>query len=218
MSSSATMPNGKQQRKSLAEQLDRLDGIIDALDVGLQGAVADAVKDAVALAVQQAVEAVLREVLARPDLLRAVAAQAAPVAQVAVPEPATGTREGKASSAWSRAVKSLAATLAWLGAAANRVGRGVATVAGLAANALARGLRRAYNGAAALASVAWRRRRLLGLPLTVGLAVGVGGYLAGPVISSAALGLAGAAGSAACSALAPVLRLLRGVQPPAAGA
>jgi hypothetical protein len=214
MSSSATMQNGKQQRKSLAEQLDRLDGIIDALDEGLQGAVADAVRDAVALAVKQAVEAVLREVLARPDLLRAVAAQAAPVAQVAAPAPEEGRKE-KASGAWSRAIKSLTASLAWLGATAKRAGQGMATVAGGVGGALARGLRRACNGAAALASVAWRRRRLLGLSLTVGLAVGVGGYLAGPVISSATLGLAGAAGSAACSALAPVLRLLRGIQAPA---
>jgi hypothetical protein len=217
MSSSATMPNGKQQRKSLAEQLDRLDGIIDALDEGLQGAVADAVKDAVALAVQQAVEAVLREVLARPDLLRAVAAQAAPVAQVATatPEESCGR---KSSGAWWRALRSLTASLAWLGATAKRAGLGMATVAGSAGGALARGLRRACNGSAALAGGAWRRRRLAALSLGMGLAVGVGGYLAGPVISSAALGPSGAAGSAACSALAPVLRLLRGIQTPGAGA
>jgi hypothetical protein len=153
-------------REALADVGDRLDGIIDALDEGLQGAVADAVRDAVALAAQQAVEAVLREVLARPDLLRVVAAQAAPVAEVAEPEPEEGRKE-KASGAWSRAIKGLAATLAWLGAAAKRAGRGVTTLAGIAGNALLRGVRRACNGAAALAGLPWRHRRLAALSLAL---------------------------------------------------
>src|SRR4051812_286259 len=70
----ASTSNGShgQQRKTLAVQLDRLDGIIDPLDEALPAAVADAVKEAVSAAVQQTVEAVLREVLTRPELFRAV--------------------------------------------------------------------------------------------------------------------------------------------------
>jgi hypothetical protein len=55
-------------RKSLAEQLDRLDAILDGLSEALQGAVADAVQQAVGAAVKQAVEAVLAEVLTNPAL------------------------------------------------------------------------------------------------------------------------------------------------------
>ena len=67
--SNTSTSNGS-QRKSLAQQLDRLDNIIDALAEGLNEAVADAVRQAVTVAVQQSVEAVLREVLSRPELLK----------------------------------------------------------------------------------------------------------------------------------------------------
>jgi len=53
-----------QQRKTLASQLDRLDGILDGLDRALTGAVQDAVEQAV----KQAVQAVLTEVLTNREL------------------------------------------------------------------------------------------------------------------------------------------------------
>ena len=66
--STKTTTNG-QARKSLAEQIDRLDAVLDGLADGLNGAVAAAVKEAVGVAVQQAVQAVVREALANPELL-----------------------------------------------------------------------------------------------------------------------------------------------------
>jgi hypothetical protein len=63
---STTGANGRAQRKSLAEQIDRLDLILDGLADGLQEAVAMAVQQAVSTAVQVAV----REVLSNPELLR----------------------------------------------------------------------------------------------------------------------------------------------------
>lgn len=48
-----------QQRKTLASQLDRLDGILDGLDAALAGAV----QEAVSMAVKEAVHSVLTEVL-----------------------------------------------------------------------------------------------------------------------------------------------------------
>src|ERR1700730_5454765 len=56
-------------RKSLAEQIDRLDPILDGLAVSLSGAVADAVRETVAVAVKEAVQAVLIEVLGNPEVL-----------------------------------------------------------------------------------------------------------------------------------------------------
>jgi hypothetical protein len=55
-------------RKSLSEQIDRLDKILDGLGEALNGAVADAVTQAVSLAVKESVQTVLTEVLSNPDL------------------------------------------------------------------------------------------------------------------------------------------------------
>ena len=70
-----TNTNG-QPRKTLASQLDRLDGILDGLDAALAGAVQEAVEQAV----KQAVQAVLTEVLTNRPLQEALqqAAQPAP--------------------------------------------------------------------------------------------------------------------------------------------
>ena len=69
-------------RKTLASQLDRLDGILDGLSEGLDQAVAQAVREAVGQAVQEAVQAVLTELLNNPalreQLQRPAAAEAAP--------------------------------------------------------------------------------------------------------------------------------------------
>ena len=57
--------NGRPQRKQLSDQLDRLDGIIDCLADGLNGAVAGAVRDGTQAAIQQLV----LETLRNPDTL-----------------------------------------------------------------------------------------------------------------------------------------------------
>jgi hypothetical protein len=65
-----------QPRKTLAGQIDRLDGILDGLDAALAGAVQEAVEQAV----KQAVQAVLTEVLTNRELQEQLqqAAQTAP--------------------------------------------------------------------------------------------------------------------------------------------
>ena len=61
--STATATNGKPQRKQLSDQLDRLDGIIDALAEGLNGAVADAAREGTRLAVKDAIV----EIMTNPE-------------------------------------------------------------------------------------------------------------------------------------------------------
>ena len=86
-------------RKTLASQLDRLDGILDALGAGLNQAVAGAVQVAVEAAVRQAVEqavkdavqAVLTEVLTNPDLHALFRGVAAPDQTASPTEPAVRT-------------------------------------------------------------------------------------------------------------------------------
>ncbi len=76
-----TDTNG-QVRKTLATQLDRLDGILDGLGNGLNEAVAEAVKGAVGTAVKEALHAVLTEVLTNPALMEHLQPPASPI-----PEP-----------------------------------------------------------------------------------------------------------------------------------
>ena len=89
---SATLTNGR-QRKSLADQIERLDSILDGLSDGLN--------EAVATAVREAVRAVLAEVLTNPELL----ARLHPVQAIAVPEPARPS--GCLARAWDGARSAL---------------------------------------------------------------------------------------------------------------
>ena len=58
--------NNVKPRKSLADQLNRLDKILDGLSDNLSEAVSDSVRDAVTVAVRQAIT----DVLTNPDLLK----------------------------------------------------------------------------------------------------------------------------------------------------
>src|SRR5687768_11197521 len=80
--------SGAPRRKTLADQLDRLDGVIDDLSVGLNEAVAHVVQQAVTQAVGQAVEAVLKAVLSNPELLARLAPPAPRPAPPPPPAPA----------------------------------------------------------------------------------------------------------------------------------
>src|ERR1700693_1850843 len=62
------VPNGK-VRQSLANEIDRLDRMLDGLAEGLNEAVADAVKAAVGTAVREAAQTTLTEVFTNPEVL-----------------------------------------------------------------------------------------------------------------------------------------------------
>ena len=73
--STMTTSNGRPQRKQLSDQLDRLDGIIDALADGLNQAVVTAAKDGT----RSAVKEILTELLTNPDILAMISASAGPL-------------------------------------------------------------------------------------------------------------------------------------------
>src|SRR6185312_3114514 len=81
-----TNPNG-QTRKTLASQIDRLDGILDGLDAALAGAVQEAVEQAV----KQAVQAVLTEVLTNRELQEHLQQAAQPTPPPEPPHAKKGT-------------------------------------------------------------------------------------------------------------------------------
>jgi hypothetical protein len=176
--------NGRVTRKSLADQIDRLDGILDGLSDALNGSVANAVKDAVGQAVHEAVReavaATLQAVLADPGLKAALAARG----------PA-GSEQVSLTSAPGRSIA------AGVREATKRASSHVA--------AAARGwLGRLMHAV----KVALRVRKPLGLAVAVGVAIGLGCFLAGPVAAAAVSGLAGFTASLSASALSAIRRML----------
>jgi hypothetical protein len=133
-----TTSNG-QPRKTLASQLDRLDGILDGLDAALAGAVQDAVEQAV----KQAVQAVLTEVLTNRQLQEQFqqAAESVPP-----PEP-PHRKPSMANRLWQATTENVRRTVQTV----QRFGRGVG-MALVAAGAAVAGI--VYTARRQIASVA----------------------------------------------------------------
>ena len=115
MTSTSTVGfNGKAPRKTLADQLDRLDAIIDALAAGLNETVADVVRQAVTAAVQQTLEGLAQAALSNPDLLRRLTEQFAPPAAAPQAAHEAGpSHPGPARRALSRAWSWLKGCKVW---------------------------------------------------------------------------------------------------------
>jgi hypothetical protein len=182
-------------RKSLSEQIDRLDKILDGLAQALNGAVADAVTQAVGLAVKEAVQTVLTEVLSNPDFRAQLQGSAvAPIAADADPA-FRSTR----TSVVDRVAQNAAHVANWCTArlhALVQVGRSaVQQIGHVATDLLARvqGLRLFVPPLAAA--------------LLLGVATGVAAYCVGPWLA----GLVGGAGGLGLRLALRMQRLLRHV-------
>jgi hypothetical protein len=153
-----TTTNGK-LRKSLAEQIDRLDAILDGLSAALNESVAAAVKEAVGLAVREAIQAVMTEVFANPAVLELLHGVGTQPAKVGVGE--------RLQTAWSFiAAKAKAA----VGSCKAMCGRSVKMLTGLVSK---------------LAVVRQCKAQLV-TALGVGCVAGTAVYLAGPWLAVAA--------------------------------
>ena len=73
MNTTTAAADGRPRRKTLSDQLDRLDGVIDDLSDGLNQAVSHAVERGVSTAIEKAVQGVLQAALASPELARQLA-------------------------------------------------------------------------------------------------------------------------------------------------
>ncbi len=98
------------QRKTLASQLDRLDGILDVLSDGLNEAVADAVRAAVESAVRETTQAVLAELLTNPIVLARLREVLMPPAPVAAPLPPTAAAFASIGNSIVSAAQSIKST------------------------------------------------------------------------------------------------------------
>jgi hypothetical protein len=183
MSGTMITTNGR-TRKSLAEQIDRLDHILDGLADGLNEAVAAAVKEAVGIAVREAVQAVLTEVITNPDLLARLGAP--PAAQPGTPDQDEPREPRAGSGRRPRLTERLAGAAGWVKGRVRATWQAGATLAHQVRQVL---------------SVAWTYltkplRRFKGpvlLTLAFGVAIALTAYLAGPWLATGAGLLGGVA-------------------------
>ena len=195
MSATATM-NGKPQRRQLADQLDRLDGIIDALAEGLNGAVADACREGT----RQAVRDVIIEIARNPEL-RAMLAP--PAAYAPAAKTSANTPEPKKPGLWSRIKAKVATARTAVVAFATKVKTAVAAkVATVTATVAALG---------AAAGEAPPVRRALTVALGVGLLVALVCYQMPESVSAAVAGIGAAATAVLAQAGAWLKRAARRV-------
>ena len=148
-------PSNGQPRKTLASQLDRLDGILDGLDAALAGAVQDAVEQAV----KQAVQAVLAEVLTNRELQE----QLQQAAQSTPPPKETHGKPSLLNRLWQATTEGVRRTVQTV----KKLGRGVGMALVAAGGVLAGIVYAARKKIASVATAVYQGgRRLVGRALT----------------------------------------------------
>jgi hypothetical protein len=173
-----TMTTNGKLRRSLSDQIDRLDTILDGLAEALNESVAAAVRDAVGLAVREAVQAVLTEVLTNPAVLDKLRGTMPPPAAPAVTAPARPSWRERLRPAWGRVVA---------GALATR----------LQCRRLWGRARQGLSGLWERLSLLRRCRRQVLAAVGVGLVAGVVAYVAGPWLAALVSAVGGCAGTLA---------------------
>jgi hypothetical protein len=208
--------NNSKPRKSLADQINRLDKILDGLSDNLSEAVSDSVRDAVSVAVKQAIT----DVLTNPELLKRLQ-EAQSAAAPAQPNQPILERAGQAmASLWNR-VKAVAKagcqkTKAIAKASCQRA-RTVAVNGVVLARAKARialkRVRLAVRVFAILARKAkklfWEFRKPALVAAGIGAAIGLRCYFAGPyLVAMVARASCGGVAGAAAEWLPKIERLI----------
>jgi hypothetical protein len=192
-------------RKSLGEQIDRLDRLLDGLADALTQSVADAVRDVIGEAVSEAVTVAVRGVLASPEVLKAALDKHEPA-------PTTKRRTlkdllrsagsyicGKAEQAAGNVKSKLITSWTWcLTKVRKACNATIGTCVGLPGTVVK------------IACGMWTFRRSCAIALGVGILAGVSSYYAGPVLSSVASGISGAALTVSGMILVPLWRMISG--------
>jgi hypothetical protein len=173
--STTTTDNDKPRRKQLSDQLDRLDGIIDALGEGLNEAVADAAREGARLALKDAIVEIMTDATLRASLHQATA-----------PEPADEPPPKREAGFWAR-----------LKAGAGRVVRSIRHVAAKAVTRVQREVKAVANVVAGAARTvgglgAWKKPAVV-----AGVAVAAAGFAAPGAAAGGLRAIAGAAVAAA---------------------
>jgi hypothetical protein len=207
-----TTTNGR-TRKSLAEQIDRLDAILDGLADALNEAVADAVKGAVTAAVQEAVHAAVVEVLTNAELRKRLGLIQPPASQPSAPVVVLLADAARRCWNWLTDAWHTAKTVAGMAGSKVMEAANRCLIAGRAKlqemrEQVSRKARTGWTLAVALTALARRFRKQLLVALGVGVLVGVVFYLGGREVASVGCGLAGFAVSLATGAVNRLRRML----------
>jgi hypothetical protein len=172
-----TMLTNSKVRKSLSEQIDRLDKILDGLAQALNGAVAHAVTQAVSLAVKETVQTVLTEVLSNPDIRAQLQGSAVAPANTPV-----------ACLPPARSIVN------WVGKTATRFARWCSARLCALAQVCRRTVEQIRRGATDLGTRLWGLRSFMfpvAAALVLGVATGVAAYCAGPWLAGVVGGVGG---------------------------
>jgi hypothetical protein len=198
-----TNSNGRAVRKSLADQIDRLDGILDGLADALNESVAEAVRDVITQAVTEAVQAAITEVLSSPELLRAALARHEPPAPAPEHTPPAPTLKERIRGAVGKACEK-AKELAALAKEKARQAASLACVAGKKVGQAAQNLPATLSG---IGKAVWALRRHCAVAVGVGILCGAACYCGGRAFASVANGM-GSAALTLSAMMLPVRRLL----------
>jgi hypothetical protein len=207
--------NGRTQRKTLARQIDRLDSVLDGLAEALNGSVATAVKEVVGQVVREAVETAVREVLSNPELLRAALAKHEPAPAPLPTKPKRRTVTESLLDGWTwlcqKTTTKVVETRKALGVAWNGCVQVLTQVRKETAErwtVLVGYFAVVWPMLVLLILGMWRFRRTCAVAMSIGLAAGIAGYFAGPVIAAAMCGLGGAMLTVSGLILVPLAKLL----------
>jgi hypothetical protein len=176
--------NGR-ARKSLEHQLDRFDTILDGLANALNESVADAVKDAVGQAVREAVQAVVTELVANPQVARALAAAHGLTQPPTSPTPPT---PGPVTPPQPKGPGLRERLAAWW----HRLRAGVAAAKDRVVAAVSGRLSTTWMVLTMAARLARSDRRGLTVAAVVGVLVAAGTHLCGPAVAATVGGVVSA--------------------------
>jgi len=171
--------NDHKPRKQLSDQLDRLDGILDVLSEGLNGAVADATREGVRQAVKDAVIELMTDPTLRARLHEATAPE--PAAEPAPPNRKPGF--------WARLKANADQVVAAAGRAVSQLVDGPVRSVQVIAAAATEGVR-------ALQSLGSLKQLAL-IGIGAGVALGVASFLAPHIVAAAVSGVSGALAASA---------------------
>ena len=202
----ATLLNGR-ARKTLAQQLDRMDTMLDGLSEGLNEAVATAatasMREVVCLAVQQAVRTTLAEILSNAEVQNRLAPRSTPVGGSVVALVLGGWSKlvALAKQAWNSLKGTATPTVSAVSAAAKDMVSGTSETVTRIGQQIAKKARQGWMLATVLAALAKQYRFHLAASLAVGAVIGLACWLGGREVASVGCGLSGFAGSLATRAV-----------------
>jgi len=177
-------------RKSLADQLDRLDTILDALSDGLNEAVRDTVAHAIQSVVRQAVQTAVSEVLTEVEIDRRRRMESPAAARATtIPGRIVGTVTRMAKSCWNGLVGAVRRACSFAVETANAAQRVAHSGAETAVRQLTAATLSTWFWLQVLSRLSVRLHRQLLLAIGTGVAAGGGTYLAGPAVAATVGGL-----------------------------